>query len=335
MRKTFRHFFRPTDVELADLWAHALFSFDASVLLNVYGYSSGTREELVKFLEHNTERVCLPHQFGLEYCRDRCRVIIKQVNNYLKIERELNNIREQQIAPKRDHPYLSKKSLRAYKSIQDELASRRREMEKLVGNDPHMDRIEKVFEGKVGDQPSDNDLSQLHKEAKERYEKGIPPGCADAKRKDVPAAYGDYIAWRQLIKIATVKKIDLILVIDDLKNDWWRIEDGRTVGPLPQLLAEFAQASQQRVWFYNSENFLRAAKQFAAAEIADVVIEEVTERLASQRESRSDSDLKSSSLADLLGESAAGRFAEKSTDDLKSSPPLASPDDSKSNKIPE
>jgi hypothetical protein len=87
VRKAFHQYFRLTDSELRDLWANSLFSFDASVLLNIYGYSSDTREDLVKAVEQNAERVRLPHQFGLEYARNRCIVILRQVHNYLKAEK--------------------------------------------------------------------------------------------------------------------------------------------------------------------------------------------------------------------------------------------------------
>lgn len=47
MRKIFHQYFRPTETELRELWDDGLFSFDASVLLNIYGYSKDTREDVV------------------------------------------------------------------------------------------------------------------------------------------------------------------------------------------------------------------------------------------------------------------------------------------------
>ncbi len=51
MRKILHQYFKPTKEELRELWEHGLFSFDASVLLNVYGYSGETRDQLVDFIE--------------------------------------------------------------------------------------------------------------------------------------------------------------------------------------------------------------------------------------------------------------------------------------------
>ena len=79
------------------LWQHGLLSFDASVLLNVYGYSRKTRDDLVELIEKNALRVRLPHQFGWEFARNRSSVIVKQIHNYLKVEEALRKIRDEDI----------------------------------------------------------------------------------------------------------------------------------------------------------------------------------------------------------------------------------------------
>ncbi len=282
MRKTFRHYLRPTKAEFEALWKDCIFVFDASVLLNVYGYSSETREELVSLAEKNAHRIRLPHQFGLEYARNRSAVIIKQVDNYKLVEKELIRIRRTFIDPKRDHPYLSKRSLKAYDAIQSELELSRKEMEKLIGNDPYCDRILQIFEGRIGPEPMAEDLARFHSEGAERYSNLVPPGFADLAKKGTPAAYGDYIAWCQIIQIGKLEKKPIILVTDDVKDDWWQIEKERTVGPLPQLIEEFSRNVQQPFYMYNSESFLRQAQEHFGAEIKEGAIQEVKERLESQ-----------------------------------------------------
>ena len=49
-------------------------------------------------------------------------------------------------------------------------------------------------------------------------------------------------------------------------------------------MAEFAAATGQKIWIYNSVNFLRAAKEFNMAKIGEPAIKEISERLASQLE---------------------------------------------------
>jgi hypothetical protein len=146
----------------------------------------------------------------------------------------------------------------------------------------------------------------LHATAKQRFEGKIPPGYLDLKDKDIPDAYGDCIGWLQLLEIARTEKKNVILVVDDFKEDWWQIERDRQVGPRPELLQEFCRTTGQRICIYTSENFLRAAKQFVAAEISDAVIKEVAERLADLRRSLRVADPKpTASGEDVLKASAS------------------------------
>jgi PIN like domain len=128
------------------------------------------------------------------------------VSNYKKVEDALRKIKDVDIAPKFDHPYLSKKSTRAYDAILTELEESRKAMEKLIGSDPYAEKMFDVFEGKVGKCPKPEELSALHEVAKSRYEKLVHPGFADLKEKGTPDAYGDCIAWQQLMDIANVEK---------------------------------------------------------------------------------------------------------------------------------
>jgi len=93
VRNAFRAYILPTPEEFTALWENAIVCFDASVLLNVYGYSDDTREELLSLLERQAHRVRLPHQFGLEFVRNRAKVIRKQVGNYRKVEEQLEKLK--------------------------------------------------------------------------------------------------------------------------------------------------------------------------------------------------------------------------------------------------
>lgn len=280
MRHTFRHHIRLTEEELRKLWQQALFSFDTSVLLNVYGYSTDVRENLVVFFETNADRIRVPHQFAFEYCRDRRRTIIKQIRNYCDVEKKLSDILGGYISPQRDHPYLTNDGRRAYDFVLEELAESRSAMENLLRSDEYCDRILKAFEGKVGNEPSAAERDELHKRAADRYQRKIPPGYLD-KDKDPPNAYGDYVGWSQLMQIAQREKRPAILVTDDLKADWWYWEDRHRLGPRVELLEEFAAETGQELCLYKSDNFLRSANKFMGAAIREHVILEISGRLDS------------------------------------------------------
>jgi hypothetical protein len=295
------------------------------VLLNLYGYSKKTRDELVTIFEENAARVRLPYQFGLEYARNRSTVIVKQVNNCFKVEESLRKV-QREIEAKHDHPFLTKKSTRAYKAILKELEDSRHAMERLVGHDPYAEKLFSIFEGRVGKCPSTEELVKLEDEAQQRFSKLTPPGFADVKEKAAAAA-GDYIGWAQLMDISKSEGKGMILVTDDFKEDWWLVERERNLGPRPELLEEFFQVTKQPFFMYSSESFLRYAKEFMASQIRDEVIEEVSLRLASQRESEQADALKPVSVDKPPSEvpKATAPSEEKATESKPQSIPDSEP----------
>src|SRR5260221_13590828 len=98
MRAQFSGFYRPTEAEFRKLWKACNFALDANVLLNVYGYSEKTREEILSLLERLSGRICMPHQFALEYHQNRARAIMEQVKNYAKVEKVLADLNDQEFA---------------------------------------------------------------------------------------------------------------------------------------------------------------------------------------------------------------------------------------------
>lgn len=280
MKEALHQYFRPTKQEFEALWKEASIVFDASVLLNVYGYSDETREQLLDLIRKFEDRVSLPHQFALEYARNRPGTIVKQINHYAAAESDFEKFAVNRLQPKTEHPYLSPKALEALKLIREELSEGRRRMEAMISSDQYADLVLATFKGKLGQAPTVEWLEARYEEAAGRYDKEIPPGFKDQKDKDVPDCYGDYVAWCQIIDMAKSSGKPAIIVIDDVKEDWWQKEGSRTIGPRPELLEEFNRETGNRVWLYSSSSFLNAAKQYGSVSVKDAVIEEVGARLA-------------------------------------------------------
>lgn len=99
-------------------------------------------------------------------------------------------------------------------------------VESRISTDEYLKVLDEALSGKIGPQPTGSYLETMHTEAEERFKNKIPPGYADQKQKTIPECYGDYIAWKQLIDIASEKKCDVILATDDAKDNWWRREQG-------------------------------------------------------------------------------------------------------------
>jgi hypothetical protein len=277
MKDTFHEFFRPSEDEFISLWQSGLISFDANTLLNLYRYSPSSSDALVDLIKTYTDRIRLPYQFSHEYARNRPKVIMKQVQNYIDAEKAFTDFERDWIQSNRQHPHLSAEAKEKIKQFRKELTEKRKSMEGLLSVDRYLDFLLTACAGKIGQAPSAERLIELHSIAKDRYEKLIPPGYCD-QEKGVPGAYGDYIAWEQLISISTGDQKGMILVIDDVKEDWWWKESGRTIGPRHELLAEFQVRSGNRVWLYTSEGFLRAAQKYANADVPDELLKEVIEQ---------------------------------------------------------
>ena len=54
--------------------------------------------------------------------------------------------------------------------------------------------------------------------------------------------FGDFFLWKELLEHGKEQKRPIIFVTDDKKEDWWLKVKGRTLGPRPELIAEFILA---------------------------------------------------------------------------------------------
>ena len=122
-----------------------------------------------------------------------------------------------------------------------------------------MEKLLSLYEGKVGNAFSKEDLEEEEKKGKERYSKNIPPGYKDSNKQkadNLNNVYGDYILWRQILNYAKSEKKDIILITNDQKEDWWYIEQGKTLGPRIELRKEFFDETGQRFHMYTMSNFI-------------------------------------------------------------------------------
>ncbi len=285
MKKLFKHYYRPTESEFRKLWQSCFFALDANVLLNLYGYSEETREQLLTLLERLSSRIFMPFQFVLEYQRNRAHAIIEQVKNYAKAEKILEQFYATEILPRTKHPHLSQKAMKAFKLIQKELINGRKKHEALFADDPYFARVTSLVQNVGSPQP---DLEKIFEQARRRYTARVPPGYADHKEKGEPEGFGDYVGWLQLLNFAKDSKKSAILITDDSKEDWWQIQGDRTIGPRPELLAEFQSECSQAFYIYSSDQFMRFANTFLKERVRNTAILEVQEGLQERLRSRSD-----------------------------------------------
>jgi predicted nucleic acid-binding protein len=290
--------------DYAEIWNTGMFVFDTNVLLNLYRYQERTRDELFNTLDKLSDRVWIPHHVALEFQRNRLAVIAEQNRRFSDISKVIENSRSEltnainKLQLTKRHALIDPEPLiSGFKELTDNFLGTLNELRKgqqeLTGPDPIKDRLENLFDTKVGPAfMTQEEVDKKQKEAESRYKNNIPPGYKDdGKDKSGPdefsyngivykRKYGDFLAWSQLLEHAEnigVKKV--IFVTDDSKEDWWYqidMEGPKTVGPRAELVEEAARVGKiESFLMYKPEGFLKFASEFLAAKISEETLTEV------------------------------------------------------------
>lgn len=276
MRDAFPGYYPPTVEEEAALWDDGLIVLDSSALLSLFRYSPQTRSDFLQLLSDKADQLWIPHHVGVEFHRNRLTVMKDQVKAFDEIEQALTESRTKikaAILKFKRHPSLSSADLnkqlrKAVKKLRRSLAEAKAEHEAFVGGDDGhektFDAITALYDGRVGVRWESARLEALYKEGAVRFEKRLPPGFKDTI-KGGDEQYGDLVIWRQILEHAKQPAKSVIFVTDDLKEDWWRIVEGRRISARVELIEEFALETGKRVHFYSPEHFLEVAKKRGAA----------------------------------------------------------------------
>ncbi len=166
---------------------------------------------------------------------------------------------------------------KAITAIKEKLEEQEKRHPELAEADPVRERIDGLFEGKVGDPYPPDRLKQIYKDGAERYGQTpkVPPGYEDAKDKKGNDQYGDLIIWFQIIDKAVTEKKSVIFVTDDRKDDWWWKPSSRTFGPRPELVQEMSEKANVPFYMYQADRFLEFANQFLGQNVEQAAIDEI------------------------------------------------------------
>jgi hypothetical protein len=282
MRKTFPGYYRPSKKEFSALWSSCIFILDSNVLLNLYRYSKGTCDALICILKQVSSRLWIPHQAALEYQQQRLKVITQQLVAYDEMQDLLDKTEKQlenKLQSLRRHPYLdadglTKRIKKPFDAIKKDLTKLKRDHPDLFECDNIRDNLSNLLEDKVGSPYSKERLNEIYRIGKERYEKSIPPGYEDTN-KDGERKYGDLLLWFQVIDKAKETKKPIIIVTDDVKEDWWLRFNGRTIGPRPELIDEMLSEAGVSFYLYQADQFMDHAQKTLEKQVEQKAINEV------------------------------------------------------------
>jgi predicted nucleic acid-binding protein len=296
LRKEFIGHFKRSETEVNHIWKTATFVFDANVLLNLYRYSSDTRDDFLNLFDNVAERIWLPEQAAYEFLNNRTGVISEQSKAYENAIKSVEDL-SGSFSEERAHPFISHAVKVAYdeaaKAIKAEMTSNQSAQEKLLTKDAIRDKIADLFEGKVGAAYSAEEMSEAFEGGKQRFDQSTPPGYMDAKKFKEPkndaekrSNFGDWIIWKQLMDFSKKNEKPIVFVTNDSKEDWWLEQSGKTLGPRPELIAEFFGETGQHILIYKPERFLDLGEQNLHAKINAKSIAEVSSERDAREQNR-------------------------------------------------
>lgn len=270
-----------TESQRKEIWNKAILVFDTNVLLNLYKYSNGTRNEFMTIMERAIDRLWLPHQVALGFLLNRREKIKDQeleYNNHIKairdaqgaaievIDKGINGIKKP--FRKMDLGELKEKVENFFEGLVENLNNENKEKPDFNEEDMVLNNFISFYSDKIGKPYTRTELEEIYSIGKERYQKEQPPGYADWKSKEgehkyfkdtsIKSEYGDLILWMQTIQKAKDDNAHVVFVTDDSKEDWWKEYKGIKT-PRQELLNEFKAETGKEVLIYNSEQFLRNA----------------------------------------------------------------------------
>lgn len=302
MKASFSGYYPPSTEQYGRLWNEAIIVLDTNVLLNLYRLPTVARDELLGVLELLKERLWIPHQVALEFQRRRLTVIAserKSTEEALTAASELVD----DIKAKVEGLQIDKRGLgiesqplleeleKANGQLLEAIKATHSAQLDISASDPIRQRLDGLLEGRVGTGPkSQVELDSLVSGGEDRFKERIPPGFADADKDKNPneanfifdhikyqRKFGDLILWRQLIQHVKESKIKAVLLITaDRKEDWWWREQGKTVGPHPELIREIHRdGGVDLFWMYSSVQFVEHANKYSTASVSTESVAEI------------------------------------------------------------
>ncbi|MCI5123429.1 MAG: hypothetical protein D3925_02865, partial [Candidatus Electrothrix sp. AR5] len=301
------------------LWGDAVIVFDSSALLDFYFLPKKTRKKIYnEILEKNQERLWIPSHVQFEYLKNREKIIKKPIAEiFSPLEKEVKNIKGKLEEVNRlvdaiinktkkddKHPCIEQEKISEFKEkinefIQttnifeedflEQINAAKKDVLSIEGNDDVLDSINKYFG--IGPEFSFNQVLELTKEGKHRYEFKIPPGYGDLQKgkKKGTQIFGDLIIWKQIIEYSIETKYPIIFITNDISkdDDWCYIDKNKKIiSPREELIKEINDASGVEFWIYTLPDFLYKSNEYLQSTIEDESINSASFLLSSHNSNR-------------------------------------------------
>jgi hypothetical protein len=310
VREQFAAYYPPEPERRREFVTAGLVALDTNVLLDLYRMNTDAREDVLGLFRQLGDRLWVPHQAALEFHQNRFAVIHDQEQILKKLQKDVADAGEELIrlvGNVRNHPIIDRKALESV--IRESFAKVRSYLEELgqepilsiktaMESDPVLDAVTALLADKVGSAYPPDEMAKVEADGMQRIKDKRPPGYADAKKEGSQAA-GDYVLWRQLLDEATTRKLPVLLITNDQKEDWYRRLHGITIGPRTELISEMLEETGVPFHAQTLERFLGSGAPILRS-VKETTVTEVRRIAEADRTAQGDAKAASKNAAGQL-----------------------------------
>lgn len=292
MKTHFKEQYALLEEEIKAVWDDCYVVLDTNILLNFYRCSKDTSDDIFNILEAIKDKLWIPYQVAWEYFNNRRNVFQENWNAAITIKESFKTCIDgfYQVEKVKNllarNPFINTDELKevinqCIEEVNKVLSKYEQEVTDFTFQDKILERITDLLEGKVGDDLPEQDLLNIYKEGKKRYELKFPPGykddTKDKQSRGERHVYGDLINWKMIINKAKNDDKNIVFVSGDQKEDWWDVWNGEKIRPRTELIKEFHDETGKDIVIYNQYSFMQYAKDNFVNDTKEASIDEVKE----------------------------------------------------------
>lgn len=248
---------------------------DTNILFNLYRNTESDSKVFIKFIEKYKDHLVLPYTIGREFIKGKDHILKKEsirnlndkISKHTKcIENLESGLKELDNLPDNFNEELDLNDLnKATEDIIKKITKRRtslrsqltKEKKKINTSDWIVDKVFEIFEGKIWNRLSSEEIKEIEIEGKIRYKSYMPPGFKDSDKPN--NKFGDLFLWKEILKNCKGKKT--LFVTDDTKKDWYHTDEKKSLTPHPLLLEEYLGETSEKCYLVTFAEFMEIHKQ--------------------------------------------------------------------------
>ncbi|MFI6225027.1 PIN-like domain-containing protein [Nocardia salmonicida] len=283
----FEHYRISSEADKQAALLDALVAVDTNVLLDLYRYNRATAEDLLTVLEAMRDRIFVPHQVVHEFWRNRQSVIgglgsaTKDARSALATNSRstrdaIEGWAKRTAMDKSALNGLLYETTKFFDDLQEKLAGEpsTANTDPAIGKDWLLTRLESLLAGAVGPSLPDAEWQSAVVEGRRRFDNSEPPGYKENEKQKsgLPEGVsGDYLVWKQLLVEGAAAKKDLVLILADVKEDWWWRDKSLVIGPRRELVAEYLKETGCQLFFFTPSDLLQHSATLGVGTSAESV----------------------------------------------------------------